>query len=226
MIMGSLDTEDLLARDLCSSLAVPVVSVGYRLAPEHPYPAGLDDCLSAYRYMVDGAADLGVDPRRIAVVGGSAGGGLALGLALRLRDIGAYGPRFVLAAYPMIDDRCATASHRELAPLGVWDRRDNEEAWAMYLSGQPADQYAAPSRATVLEGLPPIFLDVGDHDLFRDDVLNFAQRLAEAGVPTELHHYPGAFHASEEIAPDADLSLRITSTRIAALRRGLGDVHS
>ena len=217
--MGSLETEDRAAREICSVLDVVVVSVGYRLAPEHPYPAALNDCADAYVFLRTHAADLKIDPDRLAVVGGSAGGGLALALALRLRDLNRPLPRLVLAAYPMLDDRRETQSMCRLEPMGIWDQEDNEEAWTAYLGGVIADQYAAPARAESLADLPPVFLDVGDHDLFRDEAMLFASRLTQAGVPTEFHLYPGAFHASEEVAPNAALSQRIMAARYAALER-------
>jgi len=219
MVMGSLETEDRAAREICSVLDVVVVSVGYRLAPEHPYPAALNDCADAYAFLRTRAADLKIDPDRLAVVGGSAGGGLALALALRLRDLNRPLPRLVLAAYPMLDDRRDTQSMCRLEPMGIWDQEDNEEAWTAYLGGVIADQYAAPARAESLAELPPVFLDVGDHDLFRDEAMLFASRLTQAGVPTEFHLYPGAFHASEEVAPNAALSQRIMAARYAALER-------
>ena len=112
-------------------------------------------------------------------------------------------------------------SSRQLEPVGIWDREDNDEAWRAYPGGESADQYAAPARANSLEDLPPVFLDVGDNDLFRDEVMLIAHRLTQAGVPTEFHLYPGAFHASEEVAPNAALSQLIMATRYAALRRAL-----
>ncbi|ULH17050.1 alpha/beta hydrolase (plasmid) [Deinococcus sp. KNUC1210] len=219
---GSIAHEHVQAASLCSEQGAVVVSVAYRLAPEHPHPAPVHDCYAACCWMADNASALQVDLTRLAVVGGSAGGGLALGLALMARDQG--GPRLcsVMALYPMIDDRSETPSAHEFTDLGiVWDRTRNIEGWSWYLSGQPADAYAAPARAERLAGLPPIFIDVGELDLFRDEDIRFAQRLMQAGVPTELHVYPGAFHASEFLAPAADLSRRILRTRSDALRRAL-----
>ena len=220
-IMGSLDTEDVLAEALCAELGAVVVSVGYRLAPESPYPAALDDCMHALRWFADHAGSLGADAGCLTLVGGSAGGGLALACALRARDEGGPPLAFVLAAYPMIDDACETISSQEIVSLGVWDRTDNLEAWDWYLAGNLEDPYAAPARATSLSGLPPTFLDVGDADAFRDETITFAGRLLAAGVATELHVYRGAFHASEEFAPTAPLSRLIIALRMRALRAGL-----
>lgn len=219
---GSLASEHPQATALCAALEAVVISVGYRLAPEHPHPAPVTDCYGALCWLAAHAADLGADPQRLAVYGGSAGGGLALGTALRARDHGGPTLALVMALYPMIDPRHDTPSSREFENLGpIWDRGKNIEAWGWYLAGQEADPYAAPVHATSLHGLPPVFIDVGELDLFRDEDIAFAQRLMAAGVPAELHVYPGAFHASEHLAPDAALSRRIVNTRMTALRRAL-----
>lgn len=219
---GSVAHEHVQAATLCEQVGSVVVSVEYRLAPEHPHPAPVRDCYGALVWLAANAVDLTVDLERLAVVGGSAGGGLALGVALMARD--QAGPRLchVMALYPMIDDRSETPSAHEFVNLGpIWDRTRNLEGWNWYLGGQPADAYAAPARAADLTGLPPIFMDVGELDLFRDEDITFALRLMQAGVTTELHVYPGAFHASEYLAPDAELSGRIRRTRLDGLRRVL-----
>jgi acetyl esterase/lipase len=167
------------------------------------------------------AAELGVDPGRLALFGGSAGGGLVIATALMARDRGFPEVCFQMPIYPMIDDRNETPSSHEITDLGVWDRAGNVEAWQWYLGGGEADQYAAPARAADLAGLPPTFIDVGTVDLFRDEDIAFATRLMQAGVPTELHVHPGAYHDSENLAPEAPLSRRIWELRIAALRRAL-----
>jgi acetyl esterase/lipase len=221
MVMGSLDGGDRLAARLSKELDALVVSVDYRLAPEHPYPAGLDDCMDALRWTAAHADRFGADARRLVVFGGSAGGGLALATALRARDEGGPRPLLVMAPYPMIDPTGTSDSTRRLPDLGTWDRANNAEAWQWYLGGRTADGYAAPSLAGDLSGLPATFIDVGTEDIFLDESIDFARRLAAAGVPTELHVYPGAYHASEELAPEAPLSRTILATRTAALRRAL-----
>ncbi|MGY6026451.1 alpha/beta hydrolase [Streptomyces spinosirectus] len=222
MIMGTLDGGDTVAGRLGLACGALVVSVDYRLAPEHPYPRGLDDCVDALTWAAANAASLGADQHRIVVFGGSAGGGLALATALRCRD--ADGPQalLVMAPYPMIDHTSASDSARRLPDLGVWNRSNNIEAWRWYLAGRPADGYASPAHAQHLAGLPSVFIDVGSEDIFLDESVTFSRRLAVAGVQTELHVYPGAYHASEELAPDAPLSRTIWATRIAALHRALG----
>ena len=221
MVLGNLDTDDLTAVMLCETLGAVVVSVDYRLAPENPYPAGPDDCYAGLQWMAAHADDLGFDRARLALYGGSAGAGLALSTALRARDLAGPSICFVMAPYPMIDDRNETASSQAITDVGIWDRAGNIEAWSWYLGGQPADQYAAPSRATDLSGLPSTFIDVGDQDMFMDEDVEFADRLEGAGVAVELHVYPGAYHASEVFAPTAELSQQIWAARIAALQRAL-----
>ncbi|MEU9244999.1 alpha/beta hydrolase [Streptomyces sp. NPDC048385] len=223
MIMGTLDGGDTVAGRLGLACGALVVSVDYRLAPEHPYPAGLDDCVAALAWATANAESLGADPHRVVVFGGSAGGGLALATALRCRD--AAGPQvlLVMAPYPMIDHTSASDSARRLPDLGVWDRSNNIEAWRWYLGDRPADGCASPAHAQQLAGLPPVFIDVGSEDIFLDESVTFSLRLAAAGVLTELHVYPGAYHASEELAPDAPLSRTIWAARVAALRRALGE---
>jgi acetyl esterase/lipase len=221
MVMGDLDAEDHWSRQLCEQVGALVVSTGYRKAPEHPHPAQVDDCLASLTWLAAHADELGGDPARLALYGGSAGGNLVVATALMARDRGTPALRFVLAAYPMLDDRNDTPSSHEFTDPGTWDRAGNLEAWGWFLGGRPADAYAAPARAADLSGLPPAFLDVGELDLFRDEDVAFAARLLQAGVPTELHVYPGAYHASETVAPDAALSRRIWENRYEALRRAL-----
>ena len=221
MIMGTPEGEDYTATALCESIGAVVISIDYRLAPENPHPAPLEDCFAAWTWITSHAQELGIDLNRVALYGESAGGGLALGTALLIRDRGGASPAFVSAIYPMIDDSHSTPSSHEVLDVGVWDRDTNIEAWEWYLAGQEADHYAAPARAVDLTGLPPTFLDVGTVDLFRDEAIAFAQRLMTAGVPCELHVYPGAYHGSEFFAAEAPLSQRIVSERHAALRRAL-----
>lgn len=222
MVLGTLDTDHLTATMLCENVGAIVVSIDYRLAPENPAPAAIEDCYAGLTWMAGHADELGYGPvERLAVYGGSAGGGLAIATALVSRDRGGPTLRYLMAPYPQIDDRNVTASSLEIVDIGIWDRAGNIEAWEWYLGGQPADQYSAPTRAKDLTGLPPSFIDVGDQDMFMDEDLEFASRLKDAEVPVELHVYPGAYHASEVFAPTAELSQRIWATRIAALQKAL-----
>ena len=219
--MGSIETENNKAAMLCETIQSIVVSVEYRLAPENPHPAPVQDCYKALVWMTKNATELGFDTDRLAIVGGSAGGGLAIATALMARDQEFPKLSFQMANYPMIDDRNETPSSKEITDVGIWDRKANIEAWDWYLGGKNADEYAAPARAIDLSGLPPTFIDVGELDLFRDEDIEFAKRLLQAGVTTELHVYPGAYHASESFAPEAELSKQIWTKRIEALKRAL-----
>jgi acetyl esterase/lipase len=222
MILGNVAGEDPVATLICDQVQAVVVSVEYRLAPENPHPAPVEDCYAGLVWMAKAAEELGFDPDRLAIYGASAGGGLTIATALLARDRGGLAVRFMMPIYPMIDDTHETPSSQEITDIGIWDRTGNVEAWAWYLGGKPADQYAAPTRAQDLAGLPPAFIDVGTVDLFRDEDISFAQRLMQAGVPTELHVHPGSYHAAETFAADAALSKRIWALRIDALRRALG----
>jgi acetyl esterase/lipase len=221
MILGNIAGEDPNATLLCDRVGAVVVSVEYRLAPENPHPAAAEDCYAGLVWTAAHAAELGIDPDRLAIYGGSAGGGLAIATALLARDRGGPALKFMMPIYPMIDDRNETPSTHEIVDIGIWDRAGNIEAWAWYLGGKPADQYAAPTRAEDLSGLPPAFIDVGTVDMFRDEDIAFAQRLMQAGVPTELHIHPGSYHAAETFAADAALSRRIWALRVDALKRAL-----
>lgn len=219
---GSVDSEHPQVIALVAQTGMVVVSVDYRLAPEHQYPAALDDTHTAYQWMIDQRGPLGIDVDRVALIGGSAGGGLAVATAFRVRDAGGTQPAFLLAMYPMLDNANDNPSTYQQLPFPLWNRRANEEGWRWYLGDQVADGYASPSRAENVAGLPPTFLDVGDRDLFVDEVVTFAQRLRSAGVPTELHVYPGLFHAGEHMAPTARLSRQVVTNRVRALGRAFG----
>ncbi len=225
MIMGSVDGEDARVADLADTLGCVAVSVEYRLAPEHPYPAAIDDCYAALSWAATRATELRIDPARIVVQGESAGAGLAAGLALLARDRDTPPIAHQILIYPMLDDRHATPSSHEIVDLGIWDRAANIEGWAAYLGdaagGPDVPIYAAPARATDLHGLPPTYIDVGQLDAFRDEDIDYATRLLQAGVPTELHVYPGALHGTQKFAPDAAVSVRTTPYRLDALRRAL-----
>jgi acetyl esterase/lipase len=221
MILGNVDGEDAAAELICDRVPAVVVSVEYRLAPEHPYPAPVEDCDAGLLWLAGNATEIGVDPDRLAIYGASAGGGLTIATALTARDRGGPAVRLMMPIYPMIDDRNVTPSSHEVTDIGIWDRAANVEAWAYYLGGRPADQYAAPWRATDLTGLPATFIDVGTVDVFRDEDIAFAQRLMQAGVPTELHVHPGSYHGAESLAADTALARRIWDLRLTALRRAL-----
>lgn len=204
-----------------------LVTVEYRLAPEHPDPAPFEDCYAALEWFARSAPRLGVRPDRIIVAGASAGGGLAAGVALAARD--RDGPRILaqLLDYPMLDDRGVTASTHAFDGIGVWDRGSNETGWRALLGDRvgsaDVSAYAAPSRALDLRGLPPAFIDVGSAEIFRDEAVDYAARLWSAGVDTELHVWPGAFHACDIFAPHTSIARAMIAARNDWLRRVLAD---
>jgi acetyl esterase/lipase len=228
MVLMSVADTDFHCKRIVAEVGCLVTSVEYRLAPEAPFPAALHDCYAALRWLGEEADDLGVDRDRIAVGGLSAGGGLAAGVSLLARERGEVPLCLQWLVYPMLDDRNATPSSHEITDPSVWNRAANLRAWDAYLGGGAGDEdvsvLAAPARATVddLRGLPPAYLDVGELDLFRDEVIDYAKALLQSGVPAELHVTPGAFHASEMYNPAAPTSQRIDRARTEALRRYLG----
>ncbi len=215
-VIGTAVQDDALCRRFSTSLGITVASVDYRLAPEHPYPAALEDCHAALTWL---SGLPSVDPRRVAIGGGSAGGGLAAALALLARDRGEVTPAFQLLVYPMLDDRSSRTAKNPNHRL--WNPRSNAFAWAAYL-GDADPRVAVPGRRTDLRGLPPAWIGVGSHDLFHDEDLAYAQRLRDAGVPCDVEIVPGAFHGFDVWAPKAHVSRRFFETQCDALRAALG----
>jgi acetyl esterase len=204
-----------------------VATVEYRLAPEDPYPAGLDDCYTALEWMTNESSQLGIDPGRIAVFGSSAGGNLAAALALLARDRGGPSLCFQYLGIPELDDRLSTVSMQSFVDTPIFSRSGAVQSWEAYLGSDRPNVtcYAAPARATDLRGLPPAFISTMEFDPLRDEGILYALRLLEAGVPVELHQYPGTFHGSAMIA-DADVSKRQTTEIIDVLRRALRTTHT
>ncbi len=196
-IIGSYDMDDAKLDVWCREHNIVGVSVEYRLAPETPYPGPLEDCYAGLKWTFDHAAEIGIDPDKIGITGVSAGGGLCAGLALLARDRGEVPVQFQLLDCPMIDDRQETPSS-QLEGLIVWSKVSNTFGWRSYLGDRygTADvpPYAAAARATDLSGLPEAYVCVGGADGFRSEDVLYAMRLYDAGVPTELHVYPGAPH--------------------------------
>jgi acetyl esterase/lipase len=217
-VVGSIDSEDSRARELAAVAEAVVVSVEYRLAPENPFPAGLQDCYAALTYLAKNAAELGVDPARIGIAGASAGGGLAAATALMARDRGGPELRMQYLGIPELDDRLETGSMRAYTDTPVWNRPNAILSWQYYLGGQEPNPYAAPGRAEDLAGLPPAYVDVCELDPLRDEGITYAQRLVQAGVPAELHLYPGTFHGSSLIT-GAAVAQRMSRDASEAIRR-------
>jgi acetyl esterase len=219
-VVGDLATEHPWATRLAEGSGAVVISVGYRLAPEHPFPAAFDDAYAVLTWTAEHAAELGIDPGRIAVGGHSAGGGLAAGVALRARD--QHGPPicFQLLNQPGLDDRLETWSARNFTDTPWWNRDRLAAAWRYYLGGAPASPYAAPARADDLSGLPPAYIATAEFCPNRDEDILYALRLLQAGVPVELHQWAGTFHGSQAIQ-SAEVSHRQIAELCAALRRAL-----
>jgi acetyl esterase/lipase len=203
MVIGNRHINDEALLTWCREFSCVCVTVEYRLAPEAPYPAALDDCYTALMHLISHADALGIDGARLGVGGQSAGGGLAAALALRIRDEGEHRLAFQYLEYPMLDDRQITPSSR-LDELPMWNREANAFGWRCYLGDlygtERVPAYAAPARIEDVTGLPPTFVCVGTADGFRDEDIAYAARLNLAGVPTELHVYAGAPHAFQLFA--------------------------
>ncbi len=224
-VLGDVDSDLETPAHIASALGVIAVSVEYRLAPEHPFPVPVEDCYAGLSWLAEHASDLGVDPHRIAVGGQSAGGGLAAAVALMARDRGGPELCFQLLDIPVLDDRLSTPSMRAYTDTPVWDRPSAILSWRAYLGsgvGGDTSPYAAPARAADLRGLPPAYVVTCEFDPLRDEGIEYAQRLMQAGVATELHHYPGTFHWSSGAGPEAAVSRRMVEDRTAALGRAFG----
>ena len=221
-VMGNLDTEHPWASRIAAGSDATVISVGYRLAPEDPFPAAPDDAYAVLTWAAENAAELGVDPTRIAVGGHSAGGGLAAAVALRARDEGGPAIRFQLLNQPGLDDRQLTWSSRNSTDTPWMDSAKVSQLWRYYLGSTPATPYAAPARAADLSGLPPAYIAAAELCPNRDEDIDYALRLLQAGVSVELHQWAGTFHGSQAIL-SAEVSQRQIAELCAALRRGLAD---
>jgi acetyl esterase/lipase len=223
MILGDNRTGMASLLDWVEQLSVVVVSVTYRLAPEHPFPAAVEDCYAGLLWTATHATDLGIDARRLLIAGASAGGGLAAAVSLMARDRGGPPLAGQVLMCPMLDDRNQTPSSFELEGVGVWDRTSNQTGWAALLGeqrgGPGVSPYAAPAREKDLSGLPPAFIDVGSVETFRDEDVDYALRMWRAGGQAELHVWPGAFHGFDGLAPDAVLSRAAREARIGWVAR-------
>ena len=209
-----------------ASHGATVVSVGYRLAPEHPDPVPVEDCYAALRWTAEHAR-LPIDPTRLIVAGQSAGAGLAAGVTLLARERGGPAIRGQVLVSPMLDDRDDTASTRQIDGIGVWDRASNVTGWTALLGdrrgGPDVRPSAAPARAEDLSGLPPAFVSVGSAEVFRDEAVAYASRIWACGGVAELHVWPGGFHGFENFAPGARLSIAAAGARDDWLTRLLDE---
>jgi len=206
-------------------VGVVVISVDYRLAPEHPYPAPIEDCYAGLRWLAENADELGVDSARIMIAGTSAGGGLAAATALMARDRGFPALTHQILLCPMLDDRCQTSSSQMLVGEGLWERDENEFGWSSLLGerrgGPDVSPYAAPARAEDLSALPRTFISVGSVDTFRDEALDYATRLSQAGVSVDFHLWGGGFHGFDLLPTQSAIGQVAGVTRDEFLRRAL-----
>lgn len=223
--MGTPSQDDPRCAAFVHDLDILVVSTYYRLAPEHRFPAALDDCRASWSWLRSNASRFGIDPSRIAIGGESAGGGLAASLAQRLRDEGGPQPAGQLLVYPMLDDR--TAARRELdRPRHlIWNNTSNLTGWSCYLGRAPGaasvPDYSVPARRDDLRGLPPAWIGVGRLDLFLEENRDYARRLKQAGVQCQLNEVPGAVHGFATLLPDAPVSRAFAAAQRAFLRETL-----
>lgn len=224
-VLGSAEQDDVTVKSIVDAVGCAAVSVDYRLAPETPHPGPVEDCYAALKWLHANAGELGVDAGRLAIGGASAGGGLAACLGLLTRDRGEIALAYQLLIYPMLDDR--TVTHDDPHPhVGefIWTRDSNHFGWAALLNADPGSAdvspYAAAARAADLAGLPPTYISVGTLDLFLEEDMEYARRLVRAAVPTELHVYPGAYHAFN-LMPDARVTQAYTRDFVNALSRAL-----
>lgn len=222
-VFGTAELGDPRNRASAKALGCAVASVDYRLAPETPWPGGLEDCYAALTWLHGAAEELGLDPQRIALRGESAGGGLAAALAILSRDRKGPPILFQLLVYPMIDDRTCTGEAHPFTGQFVWDPASNAYAWASWLGTAPGgdgiSHLAAPARCEDLSGLPPACITTAALDLFFEEDLEYARRLVRAGVPTEVYVAPGAFHGFDAMAPEAEVSRQFTEVGMKALAR-------
>jgi acetyl esterase/lipase len=225
LIMGTERTGSWELAEWIEDFEMVCVSVDYRLAPEHPYPAPMQDCYAALQWMAEHADELHIDLDRLVIAGSSAGGAVAGATAIMARDLGGPKLSHQILEYPMLDDRASSHSAQMLLNEGSWDSVSNVLGWTALLGDargtDEVSSHAAPARETNLAGLPSTFIDVGQVDTMRDEVIDYATRLSQAGVPVEFHMWPGAFHGFEASVPEADISKRARAARLAYLRREL-----
>ena len=226
MMTGRAAQDDRFCSALAKKMGLVVFSIDYRLAPRHPFPAALDDCYEAWRWLLGESYYHGVDPTRIAIAGQSAGGGLAASLVQKIFDRDGVQPAALALFCPMLDDRTAVRTELDALEHRIWNNKSNRAGWSAYL-GKPAGTaevplYAVPARRENLAGLAPTWIGVGDIDLFRDEAQEYARRLNAAGVRCQLHLAPMAPHAFETIAPDSGIARELFADNDRFLRATLG----
>lgn len=223
LITGSPAQDNRTCSRYAKELGAVVCAVTYRLAPENPYPAGLDDCLEVWMWMQKQAKQLGIDPNRILLAGQSGGACLATSLAQRLVDNGGQQPAAQLLYCPMLDDRTADASELDSLNHILWNNRSNRAAWSWYLNGGdnnlPVPKGAVPARRNDLSGMPPTWIGIGDIDLFYQESVEYAKRLEDAGVVVEFDHVEKAPHNFENFAHGSDFVEQFFSRHFNSVRK-------
>ena len=225
-VIGSLDSEQATCIKLCKELGIVVISVGYRLAPEHPYPSGLNDCYAALLWASNSADNLLIDRERLGIYGLSAGGGLCAALALLSRDRNGPPICFQYLGIPELDDRLNTPSMQNFSDTPIWNQELSKLSWKYYLGnnyipgGDNVPIYAAPARANNLGGLPRAYISTMEFDPLRDEGILYALKLMQEGVQTELHSFPGTFHGSHFFS-EAKINQRAHEETIRVLKNGL-----
>ncbi|HEY5843425.1 MAG TPA: alpha/beta hydrolase [Mycobacterium sp.] len=219
-VLGNLDTDHRQCIEFARRAECVVITVDYRLAPEHPYPAALDDVLAVLAWVVAGTGELGIDADRLAVAGSSAGGALAARVAQCSAD-GSVAPLvFQLLHQPVLDDH-PSPSKEEFAATPGFDGPAAAQMWRYYLGGQPSSPAAVPGSASDLTGIAPTLITCSELDPLRDEAVDYALRLMWAGVATELHVFPGTCHGFDSLVPDWVMSEQLFAMQGAALRRAL-----
>ena len=224
-LLGDIEMMDPWCQRVAAELDAVVVSVEYRLAPEHPFPAGVEDCYAALAWTAGQVEALSIDPTRIAIAGQSAGGGLAAATTLLARDRGGPALCFQVLEIPELDDRLETPSMQAFTDTPLWNLPNARWSWHHYLGPDHEGEvspYAAPSRAKDLAGLPPAYVSTMEFDPLRDEGIVYATRMLQAGVSVELHSFPGTFHGSS-LMPGAEVSRRNLAEVLGVLARRLGD---
>jgi len=219
-MIGDLDAEHPRCLEMCFEASVTIISIDYRLAPEHKFPNGFDDCFEVIDWIFNHATELQIDPAKIAIVGCSAGGCLATGVVLKRRDLGLILPIFQMLIYPVLDDRMDTESMRQFEKMPVWNTISNKHMWNHYLDkslGCDELAYSVPARITNLCGMPSTYIVAAELDPLRDEAIEYGRRLLGSGVQTEVHVFPGVFHGFDTLS-SSKVSLRARYEQYLALR--------
>lgn len=224
-ILGKPEMDDGLCAYFAHELGITVVAVDYRLAPKYPFPAGLEDGYAALKWVSSNSNELNIDPERIAIGGGSAGGGLAAALSQLAHDKQEIEPVFQLLVYPMLDDRTVLRKDIDDDSHVIWSQKSNRFGWESYLSqecgAENAPTYSVPARRTDLSGLSPAWIGVGSLDIFHEENTVYGQRLNECGTECEIKVIPGAFHGFDVFKPDLPIVQEFRKSQIAALKKYL-----